>query len=304
VTLTRIPADVERPDRIAFGLTARQLAILTLAGGAWWTLAAPAARLVGWPVAAGLAAPVALAGLGLALGWRDGLPLDRLALAALSWRRSPRRLVPAPGGVTRPPAWTRHAGVPLPAPLPGPPNGLSEQGVVDLGADGTALLCQASAVNLALRTEAEQQALVASFARVLHALASPVQILVRADRVDLGQAVAALEAAAPGLPHPGLEAACREHARFLAGLAGRREVLRRELLVVFREPAGTAHPAAVLAGRAEQAAALLAAAGVTLTVADGHQAAEILAHAAAPEAPARPAGGWALPDQVITGSQP
>jgi len=303
VTLARIPADVERPDRIAFGLTARQLAILTLAGGAWWALAAAAARLVGWPVAAGLAAPVALAGLGLALGWRDGLPLDRLALAALAWRRSPRRLVPAPGGVARPPAWTGHAGVPLPAPLPGPPNGLGERGVVGLGADGAALVCQASAVNLALRTEAEQQALVAAFGRVLDALVSPMQVLVRADRVDLGQAVAALEAAAPGLPHPGLEAACREHARFLAGLAGRREVLRRVLLVVFREPASTSDPA-VLAGRAEQAAALLAAAGVTLTVADGDQAARILAHAAAPDTPARPAGGWALPDQVITGTQP
>ena len=180
----------------------------------------------------------------------------------------------------------RRRAAPLPpAGLPGPPCGLDEQGVVDLGADGAALLCQASAVNLALRTEAEQQALVASFARVLDALASPVQVLVRSDRVDLGQAVAALEAAAPGLPHPGLEAACREHARFLAGLAGRREVLRRELLVVFREPAGTADPAAVLAGRADQAAG-------------------ILAHAAAPDTAARPAGGRALPDQPITGTQP
>ena len=54
-------------------------------------------------------------------------------------------------------------------------------GVIDLGGQGWALVCQATPVNLSLRTPPEQQALLASFARLLHALAGPMQVLVRSD---------------------------------------------------------------------------------------------------------------------------
>ena len=124
----------------------------------------------------------------------------------------------------------RSLAAPL-APLELPARSLDAGGAIDLGADGAALACRASAVNFALRTQAEQQALVAAFARALHALAGPVQFLVRAERVDLREAVERLEAQAGGLPHPALEAAAREHARFLAGLAQRRDVLRQELIL-------------------------------------------------------------------------
>ena len=40
--MPRIPADVERPDRIAFNLTARQLAVLATAGLLAWLLATAA----------------------------------------------------------------------------------------------------------------------------------------------------------------------------------------------------------------------------------------------------------------------
>jgi hypothetical protein len=36
--VVRIPAEVDRPDRILLGLSARQLAILSAAGLAAWTL--------------------------------------------------------------------------------------------------------------------------------------------------------------------------------------------------------------------------------------------------------------------------
>jgi len=296
----RIPADLDRPDRILAGLTARQLGILAASGAAAWTLAAAAAIALPVPVAVALAAPPALVGVALALGWRDGLPLDRLALAALRHRRAPRRLVPAPEGVAAPPAWTGSGDRP-PAPLPGPISGLHDDGVVDLGADGAALLCRATAVNFRLRSEQEQQALVAAFARLLHAVTAPLTVVVRADRVDLGAAVAALRAAAPGLPHPALEQAAGEHADFLADLATRRDVLFRERLLVLREPAGTPDAAAALARRAEQAAALLAAAGVILTPLDQDAAARVLARAADPHAPPRLAG-QAAPGAPITGS--
>src|SRR6266545_5580194 len=132
-----IPADIDRPDRILAGLTARQLAILATSGAAAWALATTADLVLPLPVAVALAAPPALVGVALALGWRDGLPLDRLALAALRHRRGPRRLVPAPEGVPAPPAWAA-AGDRPPAPLAGPIHNLHEDSVVDLGADGQA----------------------------------------------------------------------------------------------------------------------------------------------------------------------
>ena len=90
--VVRIPADLDRPDRILGGLTARQLAILAGGGVAAWTLMRLLDPLVGLPAAVALAAPLALAAMALALGWRDGLPLDRLAVAGLRWWRQPRRL--------------------------------------------------------------------------------------------------------------------------------------------------------------------------------------------------------------------
>jgi hypothetical protein len=294
----RIPADIDRPDRILVGLTVRQLGILAASGAVAWALATTAAAVLPLPVAVALAAPPVLVGVALALGWRDGLPLDRLALAALRHRRGPQRLVPAPEGVAAPPTWTGSGDRP-PAPLAGPISGLHDDGVVDLGADGWALLCRASAVNFRLRSQPEQQALIAAFARLLHAVSGPLTVVVRADRVDLAATVAALRAAAPGLPHPALERAAGEHADFLAELAARRDVLSRERLLVLREPAGTPDPAVALARRAEQAATLLAAAGVTLTPLDPDAAAQVLARAADPHAPPRPAG-QATPGAVIT----
>jgi PrgI family protein len=295
----RIPADIDRPDRILAGLTARQLAILAASGAVTWVLATTAAVALPLPVAVALAAPPALVGVALALGWRDGLPLDRLALAALRFRRRPRRLVPAPEGVAAPPAWTGSRDRP-PVPLAGPIHNLHDDGVIDLGTDGQALLCRASAVNFRLRSQPEQQALIAAFARLLHAVTGPLTVVIRTDRVDLAATVAALRATATGLPHPALERAAGEHADFLADLAACHDVRSRERLLVLREPAGTPDPAAALARRAEQAATLLAAAGVTLTPLDQDAAARVLARAANPHAPPRPAG-QAAPGAVITG---
>jgi hypothetical protein len=294
-----IPADIDRPDRILAGLTARQLAILAASGAVAWAIEALLEPLVGLAAAVGLAAPPALVGVGLALGWRDGLPLDRLALAALGWWRHPRRLVRAPDGIPPPPAWAGPTGPPV-APLSGPVHGLDPTGVVDLGGLGWALVCQATPVNLSLRTPAEQQALLASFARLLHALTGPIQVLVRSDHADLTPLVEQLREGAAGLPHPGLEQAALAHARWLEGLTGEGAVRRRQLLVVFHQPPATPSPPAVLRRQAEQAAGLLAAAGVTLTLLDGDVAGRVLHTASNPASPPRPAG-LAPPAAIITG---
>jgi hypothetical protein len=287
--VVRIPADLDRPDHILVGLTARQLAILAAGGLAAWTLAGLLAPLVGRPAATAVAAPVALAAIGLAMGWRDGLPLDRLAVAGLRWWRQPRRLVVAPDGIGPTPAWVGPAGPPV-APLAGPIHGLDPAGVIDLGGQGWALVCQATPINLGLRTPAEQQALLASFARLVHALTGPMQVLVHSDRANLSPLIQPLRDQAAALPHPRLEQAALAHAGWLEALAGDREIRRRQLLVAFHQPPSTTPPATALHRRAEQAAGLLAAAGVTLTPLDGAAAAQALAAAANPERPPWPAG--------------
>ena len=297
--VVRIPADLDRPDRILGGLTARQLAILAAGGVAAWTLVRLLEPLAGLPAAAVLAAPLALATMALALGWRDGLPLDRLAVAGLGWWRQPRRLVVAPDGIPPAPAWAGRPGPTL-APLEEPVGGLDPAGVVDLGGQGWALVCVATPVNLSLRTPPEQQALLASFARLLHALAGPMQVLVRSDRADLTLLVTRLRARAAALPHPGLEQAALAHARWLEALTGDHQVRRRQLLVTFHQPASTTSPDAALHRQAEQAAGLLAAAGVTLTPLDGDAAAQALSAATNPDGPPRPAG-LAGPAAIITG---
>jgi hypothetical protein len=298
----RIPADVDREDRLLAGLTARQLAILTFAGLAAWAIILAVTPPLPLPVAAALAAPVGAAGAVLALGRRDGLPADRLTLAALQQRLAPRRQVLAPEGVVPAPAWAVPPGAhPALAPLGFPAREVGDGGVVDLGPDGAALVCLASPVNFSLRTPAEQDALIAAFARVLNAVTAPLQIVVRAERVDLRGSVAALRERAGGLPHPALEAACHQHAGFLEELAGRRDVLRRQVLLVLREPTSTPTAAAAptLRRRAEDTAAGLAAAGIQLTPLDSQAAAEVLRQAADPLAPARPAG-LAPPEAIIT----
>lgn len=290
----RIPADVDREDRLMGGLTARQLAWLSAGVVVLVGLWSATHALLPAPVFAAGATPVAAVALALALGRRDGLAADRLALAWVRHVRAARRLVPAPEGVPTLPVWAGRRE--LPAPLPFPVVDVGEGGLVNLGEDGLVVVCRASSINFGLRTAAEQEGLVAALGRWLNALDAPVQIVVRAERVDLDQAVASLRQAAPGLPHPALEEAARDHARFLADLAARRDVLRRVVLLVFRhthEPDGDE----MLRRRVEESARALAVAGVSLTVLSEDDVLAILAAAAGNPATRPP--GLARPAEVV-----
>jgi len=301
-----IPSDVERPDKILAGLTARQVAIATVAAAIIWAGFQATRHVMPLPAFAALASPVGLAAVALVIGERDGLPLDRLLLAACRQRRAPRRLVTAPEGIPAPAAWTAP-----PAPQPPPPAVLAPlwqhvapDGVIGLGS-GSAAVTAVSTVNFALRSPQEQDALAAAYGRWLNSLTGPVQILVRAGRADLSGAVAALREAAPGLPHPALEQAALEHAGFLEGLAAERDVLTRQALLVLREPGGGAgRPGGTAAGRALQrageAARLLAGADLQVQVLDGGQVTALLAACADPAAPPLPSGRTALPGRPVT----
>jgi hypothetical protein len=311
-----IPADVEREDRILAGLTARQVAILAVAAVVLWLAYIATRTLLPLLAFAPFAFVFGSLAAVLALGRRDGLSLDRLLLAAIRQRRTPRKPVLAPDGVTAPPAWADPGQpVPLPAPLRLPARAISDQGVIDLSSDGVAVICEATTVSFALRTPTEQAGLVGGFGRWLNSLSGPAQILIRAEDVDIAPLVNGLRDRAAALPHPALEAAALEHADFLADLAARRDLLRRRVLIVLREPRHGSAPGSRKrpgsdggAGqralrRAEEAARSLASADIAVRVLDGGEATAALAACCNPWQvnPADSAGWRAAPSEVITG---
>src|SRR5438093_13277878 len=103
--VARVPADIDAPDRVLYGLTARQVAILAATGALLWAAYRLLTPLVG-PALVGIAAvPVAAVAAGLALGRRDGISMDRWVAAALATARAPRLLVAAGQQVAPLPAW-------------------------------------------------------------------------------------------------------------------------------------------------------------------------------------------------------
>jgi len=302
VTPARIPADVDRPDTVIGDLTARQAAILAAGLVAAWAAATLLRVWLPLPVALALASPLGLAAFAVVVARRDGLAGEQLVLAAVRHALAAKRLVAAPDGLPRLPAVAAllaGCSVPGVAALDLPLLGVCEDGVVDLGGDGSALLCTVSPVNFALRTADEQEALVAVFARFLHADLGGWQLVVAtrpADPAPLAQRVAE---AAVGLPHPALEMAARAHADHLRALAAERGLLTRQVVVVLHDPGPPCASAAGLLRRAEQAAALLAPAGVAVQVLDRLAAAAAVAAALRTYEPATDAPA-VLTDEIVT----
>ncbi|MGP3917739.1 PrgI family protein [Nonomuraea sp. 10N515B] len=303
---TNIPADLNRPDKIAYGLTFRQITIIALTGGVAAAIYYLFHHLLPVVILAAIVLPLAALGLAIALGRRDGLTLDRLALAALLHARARKRLVSAPEGVVEPPRWCRLRGK-LPAPLRLPVRAIRTDGALELADGGVAVLVETSTLSFHLRTTSEQAALVGVFGRWLNSLEAPVQILARARPADLSDLVATVQQQAQELPHPALANAAREHAEYLAELNSPHELLARQVLIVLRD-----HPpstqgrrsvrrdasASVVLRRAADAERSLAALGIATRVLDAGQASQALAECLDPGSQ-HPAG-QALPDELIT----
>ncbi|WP_026416977.1 PrgI family protein [Actinomadura oligospora] len=282
-TRVLIPADLEREDRLLWGLTARQLAILSVTAVTSYLVYGVASRVTPQTVALACVVPLVTVGAALALFRRDGVGLDQLVVAAWRQSRMPRRQVFAPEGVPGPAELGPRLDEPLPGVLNLPVRSVRRDGVLDLGGDGVAVIVDCSTISFALRTDEEQLALVAAFGRWLNSLTHPVQVVVVAERVNLRPAIVRLRADAPALPHPALERGALEHAAFLERLGASRDLLRRRVLLVLREPhdAPGGRDVAGAAGRvlrrAEDAAHALGAAQVTARVLDAAQAAAVLA---------------------------
>ena len=344
----RIPADVDREDRLIGQLTARQLLILAAAAatvyGAW--KAVPA---LGWAGFLTIAGPVTVVAGLLAFGRRDGIGLDRLLLAAARQRLGTRRAPRPPrrnrgAGPGRPHPSRPHPSRPHPSrPHPSHPHlgragagevgsGRGERrvqarvpirgvraattgrdlGVIEVdprhtghttaggGGSALAVVIEVAPVNLALRSPAEREALIAGFGRWLNALTVPVQILTRTHPVDLTRHIADLHRHAAALPHPALTAAARDHAAHLAHLAAHTDLLARRTFLVLTQPTplptgegprretgqrvGTVRVAEEhLRRRVADADTLLGAAGIRVTPLDAATAAHLLSAATHPE---------------------
>ncbi|MFI0818610.1 PrgI family mobile element protein [Streptomyces sp. NPDC021098] len=297
VAVTRIPADIARPDRVLGPLTARQTAILAgcvlvLYGGYW--LARPFMPPLAYLV---MVLPVAGAVTAIAVGAREGIGLDRFLLAALAHARAPKRQVHAPEGVPALPEIVNKtlgtASGPMPVPVRMPCRGVGPAGTVDLAGQGQAALGVCSPVNFDLHSGAEQQGLVAAYGRWLNSLTGPTQLLLRCHRTDLTPLVDQLHHCAPALPHPALEQAARAHADYLAHLAGTGDLLTRQIVLVAREATSPrwARPSAC-SGRAvqrlQEAARGLAPAGISVTPLDHGQTTALIAAACNPDPPIPP----------------
>ncbi|WP_413644534.1 PrgI family protein [Micromonospora sp. RTP1Z1] len=297
-----MPADVDAPDKVLYGLTFRQLAILAVAAlafyGAWRALH----QVLPLPVLVGAAVVIGGVVFGVAVGRRDGLSLDVWLLAAVRHSRAPRALSTT-DTTSKTPDWVQapKTKVMLPGPLKLPADAIDDAGEIWLGA-GRAAMVAATNVNLALRTPDEQAALVDTFGRWLNSLSTPTQIVVSAQPVDLRSHARTLAQAVEALPHPALADAAADHARFLEDLAQRRDPLRRQVLIVTRASAGerTDHAAR---RRAEDTVRALSGLGVATRALDGAAVTAAIAAAADPYRPPRP-GGLAAPDTVISGPAP
>ena len=284
----RVPADVDMADRIFAGLTARQLAILGAHGLLLLTLYAVLGERMPLPVLGVIAVPVCLVGLVWATTSPEGTTWERMALGAARHLTKPRRRVLAPETIPESPAWIPQGGALAALEFPAI---AASDGHVDLGANGAVAICRASSLNFALRSEAEQEALIDGFGRLLNALDAPASFVVRSNRADLRGLIEAIEEQSVGLPHPHLEAAAREHAAFLRSLAARRDVLSRQVLVSFRE-LGNANDesGSKLTHRVDEAAALLRGLGVRLVRLEACEAARLLTVASDPESEPPPVG--------------
>jgi hypothetical protein len=298
-----IPADVEAPDKLIYGLTARQVAILATAAVACYLVWKATAGMVPPQLAAAGMVPVLAVAAGVALGRRDGLGMDAWLAAATRWRRAPRRLAPAPEGPASTPGWapqppTGPGGAP-PAVLRLPAAAIARSGVVELGGSRAACLVAVTTLNIGLRTGEEQAGLLAAYGRWLNGLTGPVQVVVSAQRADLTGHAARIAEATAGLAHPALADAAADYAGFLLDTAARRDPLSRTVTVVCTAAAAHGLHGEVLR-RGEQTGSALAALGVATRVLDGPRVTAVLTTAVDPYQHGD--AGWprAVPDTPVT----
>jgi hypothetical protein len=290
---------VDTPDKIVYGLTARQLAILTVAGLAAFGLFRLLGHRLPAPVLIAVLIPVAGVATVLALGRRDGLPMDAWLLAGIRSTRTPNHRIPSVGDQPTPvPGWAPTQPAARLGVLRLPAQAISEAGVINTG-DRAVALVAATTVNIDLRTGDEQAALIGAYGRWLNSLSGPVQIVVSAQRVDLSSHAQRITGNAEHITNPALVEVARDYADFLDDLAIRRDPLWRTVTIAVAATGSRAGTEATR--RAEQTATALTALGAQTAVLDGGRATAVLATATDPYTPADTSWPRTPPGTVVTG---
>jgi PrgI family protein len=280
----KLPADVELEDRVAWGLTGRQLVILAITAALSYVVYRVVSSLLPVAPAVALTTPVGLLGAGVALARHAGMSGEQLALAGVRHLLSSRKRVLAPDGV---PARLRGAPAqPRTSALDVPVRTVLKSGIVELADGQCCLLLAASGPAFELRSEEEQIGLVDAFGRWLNGLVEPIAIHIHGRPADLDRHARRLAGAADGLPHEALAGAARAHAAFLEQLGATESVRRREIVLALATHSRDRNTAeTTLRGRAREASELLRSCAVELHELPGEQAADVLARALTPPGP-------------------
>jgi hypothetical protein len=278
-----VPADVELEDRLAFGFTGKQLALLAATAVSAYGSFLLLAPLVPTPLAAAAPLLVAVGGIFLALIRHDGLSGDQLAIALARFTLTPKRQVLAPEQLPRPlPGSPRQ---PRLAALDIPIRRVLASGLIELADGCYCRLLSARGASFELRSADEQAAFVSAFERFLNALANAIQISVLSEQASLRPQAEQIEDATADHT-PGLREAALDHARFLRSLGETQPLQRRRIVLVLRSRERQADLAeTALARLAAEAIELLRGADVALQPLDGEQAAALLARSLDPPGP-------------------
>lgn len=292
----RIPADVDQPDKIVYGLTARQVAILAVAVAVAYGLVKGLGHVLPQPMLIAVLVPVGGAAIVLALGRRDGLSLDVWLLSAVRQSRAPKHHAAA--AAEQVPVWAPRPGMAVPQ-LRLPARAISEAGVINTDDQAVALVA-ATTVNIGLRSGDEQLALIGAYGRWLNGLSGPVQMVISAQRVDLSSHAQRVVDIAATLPNPALAGAAYDYAQFLDQLAERRDPLWRTVTIAVTADTDRGRDTEVLR-RADHAASALAALGAQTAVLDGTTVTAVLTCATDPYAPVDVTWPRARPGAPVTG---
>jgi len=154
-----VPADIDAPDRIAWGLSFRQLAILAAGTAPLWlayTRFEPLLPGLAW---VGIAILVTAVTLTATLGRRDGLPLDVWVRHGLALHAGPRVLAPGIPEPGRPLVTTSPDRPVVPAPLRARAVELAPDGTLHVNGTARAVIA-CGTTGVTLRTGTEQAGLL------------------------------------------------------------------------------------------------------------------------------------------------
>jgi hypothetical protein len=97
---------------------------------------------------------------------------------------------------------------------------------------GVAAVLSTTAVNFALLSEMEQDALIAAFSMLLNSISYPIQIVIRSKRVDLTKYLTKVAQVERGLDDPLLKRQAQSYKKFIQEVIKVNEVLDKRFYVV------------------------------------------------------------------------